>query len=111
MHPEGKEEFMAVYLDFIKAQDEKLEETEPAAFAQKKEDLSGAYMSVMKRRLKEKKKIYDEASVKCDKDFLYIMSDIIDDYQVTMGKRLGLKSIPFKWAVDAQNKLEKDAVL
>ncbi len=36
------------------------------------------------------------------------MSDIIEDYIFTMGKRLGLKSISFKWAMDAQNKLEKE---
>ena len=107
MHPEGREEFMPVYLDFLKAQDEKLGETDPAAFAEKREALSRSYLSVMQRRLKEKEKLYSEAAAKCDKDFPDIMSDIIDDYIFTMGKRLGLKSISFKWALDAQIKQER----
>jgi hypothetical protein len=106
--PEGKEEFMKKYQDFLQAQDDKLIEKDPAAYFEKRNALEHEYMLVMQRRLQEKHKVYREACKECNKDFLDIMSDIIDENMFTLGRRLGvMKSISFNSKLNAMNKKEK----
>ena len=107
-YPQGREEFMEKYNDFLKAQDEKLEESDPSAFLEKQDALRASYLSVMQQRLKEKQKTYNDGLRDCSKDFLEIMSDIIDEYKFTLGKRLGFfKSLSFKHALDDMEKQER----
>ena len=62
----------------------------------------------MLQRIREKQKTYEDATEKCDKDFLDIMADIIDENKFTLGKRLGFfKSIAFKYEADKQDKRDR----
>lgn len=89
-HPEGREEFMLVYNDFIGAQDAGLNLTDPPVYNEKKKALASAYQKVMAGRLREKQKTFRFAVKKQDGDFLEIMSDVVDEEFSKMLSRLGI---------------------
>ena len=109
-HPQGSEEFMAVYNDFIGARNEGLEQTNPAEYKQKRDALANAYLKVMAQRIKEKDKLYDEATVKQDADFFEIITDVMDEELSKVISRMGyIDSIVFNWKYKSQ-KQEDEAL-
>jgi hypothetical protein len=109
-HPEGREEFMLVYNDFIGAQNAGLEESDPAQFKQKRDALVSAYHKVMAIRIREKEKLFNAASAKQKADFLDVMTDVVDEKMSTMIKRMGyIDSIIFNWKYNKQ-KQQDDAL-
>ena len=109
-HPEGREEFMAAYNEFIGAQNEGLMQTNPDAYKQKRDALANAYLKVMAKRIREKDKLYDDASAKQDADFFRIIADVMDGELSKIISRMGyIDSLIFNYKNKRQTQ-EEDAL-
>ena len=112
-YPEGREEFMLVYNDFVGAQNAGLRQSDPAQYKQKQDALFNAYLKVMAGRLREKEKIFGDAAKKQNADFLDIMTNVVDEEFSKMVKRMGyFDSLVFNWKYKKQeqrdNELKED---
>ena len=108
-HPEGREEFMLAYNDFIGAQNSGLKQSDPAQYKQKREALVNAYRKVMVMRLREKAYLYKDAAKKQKADFLDIMTDVVDEEFSKMISRMGyIDSIIFNWKYNKQKQQDDE---
>ncbi len=108
-YPEGREEFMLVYNDFVGAQNAGLKQSDPAQYKQKQDALFNAYLKVMAGRLREKEKIFGDATTKQNADFLDIMTNVVDEEFSKMIKRMGyIDSIIFNWKYEKQKKRDDE---
>ena len=103
-HPEGKEQFMEAYQPFLKAAEEKLNETDPQAFQTIKENLRKAYHELMLQRVTEKSKIIKAAAEGEKTDFLDVMGDVLEEQVTKLLSRMGYRAIGMRRNLEKQKK-------
>ena len=105
VYPEGKEEFMEAYLEFMKAKEDRLEETDEAKYLELRKNLKKVYHEVMIKRIREKESEESAVSEGEKTDFLDIMGDVLGKEVTTLVDRMGiLRSISMKRKLKKQRK-------
>ena len=105
LYPSHKEEFMTAFHAYMKAKEDKLDETDEDRFLELRNELKKIYHDIMLERLREKEKNEEVIAGKGKTDYLDIMGDVLDDQVSTVVGRMGLfRSISMKRKLSAQRK-------
>ena len=113
-HPAHKDEFMEKFKAVQDAVKNKLKDTDPTAYKALLNDMSDTYLKIMFEQIREKEKLFTDASEESDDDFLSVMGDVIEKESSSAVGRIGIfKSLSYKRklnkAKEAKEKMDEAA--